>query len=196
MDEIAVIQKLLRETEGPMARAEADLRAAQEKIDKIKAERYGLELVLARLGGDKAPRVEIRTLQETEGWRELGRSDAVERVLREAGKPLHRKEVAEILAQYGRRDALDHISAALAYLQRNHRARGKGSGMWVHPDHDRDNLLSMVKAVSAAVAATTTGARKADDPVTAGSSGYRNSPEGGDADDDGVDHHRGPVALT
>ncbi len=136
MDIDALLRRLLAETDRPLALAEAELQAAKEKVAEIQAERYGLELALARQRGVPAPRRRAESVDSDNEWQPLDRTSAIERVLREAGGPLHRKEVVARLNQHGRDDALEHVSAALAHLHKKHRAVGKGGGIWVHPDHD------------------------------------------------------------
>jgi hypothetical protein len=142
MDTEAVLRDLLAQTERPLALAEAELRSAQEKIEKLKAERFGLELALARHRGEPAPTKVDSTSEpsrKTEAespWLRMGRVGAAERALQEAGRPVHRKALQAMLIDKGRDDSLDLLSAALAYLKRNGRAMSKGQGMWVHPDHD------------------------------------------------------------
>lgn len=140
MDTDTMLRKLLEETERPLALAEQELRAAQENVARIQAERYGLELALARHTGEPAPQPQPEPWESPAKagdpeWLPLDRSSAIERVLAEAGQPLHRKEIVKRLHMHGRDDSLNNVSAALAYLGRNDRVKGKGRGVWAHPDH-------------------------------------------------------------
>jgi hypothetical protein len=73
-------------------------------------------------------------------WKTDKRATAVERVLREAGVPLHRTMITNALAELGRTgDNLGDVSAALAYLHRAKRVRPVGDGNWeyIPPDKPR-----------------------------------------------------------
>lgn len=65
-------------------------------------------------------------------WTKKKRAAAVESVLKIAGRPVHRSEITEALMRLGRTgDSLEYVSAALAYLNREGRARPTGDGFWV-----------------------------------------------------------------
>lgn len=64
-------------------------------------------------------------------WQEKKRVAAVEAVLDVAQRPVHRGEITEALRRLGRTsDTLDHVSAALAHLNREARAHPVGGGYW------------------------------------------------------------------
>lgn len=139
----AVLRRLLNETEAPLAAAEVELHRLQERIRELQAERYGLQLALARRFEEppevaepaaarpppgKLPGNELRS---EELWNVLSRAEAVERVLEAADRPLNRQEVVTMLEQAGRQgDTPDAVSAALAYLQRIDRATRAGRNQW------------------------------------------------------------------
>jgi hypothetical protein len=64
-------------------------------------------------------------------WVNKKRAAAVESVLKVAGGPVHRADIAEALKRLGRSDTLESVSAALAYLNRSMRAHPVGDGYWV-----------------------------------------------------------------
>lgn len=143
MDADEVLRALLAETDSPLKLAEAELRSAQEKIDKIKAERYGLELALARRQGNPEPPAPTREVTDpitvtpaphAPDWGGLARTEAALRVLAIAGRSMHRKEILLEIHRRGRNDTLDDLSAALAYLNRTHRVVSLGKGVWASPD--------------------------------------------------------------
>lgn len=113
--------------------------AARAELD---IEVKGLRLALARLqqdptqpGEEPSPPVvvEAPVSAEISEWRSMSRTDAVERVLAEAGGELHRKDVTTRLAERGRTgDTIDAVSAALAYMARgdNPRVESLGHGRW------------------------------------------------------------------
>ncbi len=124
----------IRYLEEAIRRAEA----AREELD---IEVKGLRLALSRLQRNRDQPEEQRPTEpaedesmsaEVKAWRALSRTDAVERVLAEGGGELHRKEIARRLAEVGRGDTLDAISAALAYMARGDapRVEGLGYGRW------------------------------------------------------------------
>lgn len=69
-------------------------------------------------------------------WQEKKRVTAVEAVLEVARRPVHRGEITEALKRLGRSsDTLDHVSAALAHLNREARAHPVGGGYWSAGPH-------------------------------------------------------------
>ena len=135
----SVLRQLLAETERPLAEAELELHRLEERIRELQAERYGLQLALARhrdsatdAAGPEVPETPIGDAVRSEMlWQMLSRAEAVERVLEDAAGPLTRQEVVEVLRRCGRHDdTADAVSAALAYLQRIGRARRTGRNQW------------------------------------------------------------------
>ncbi|MDP9412108.1 MAG: hypothetical protein M3P70_16755 [Actinomycetota bacterium] len=180
MDTVAILRELIAQTERPLALAEAEVRAAQERVEKVKAERFGLELALARHLGEPTPSQPSEATKaaptdpESFEWQRLSRTDASLRVLQQAGRPMHRKELQAELHAHGRDDSLDHMSAALAYLNRSGRVLSKGYGMWVHPDHDHEEREVIEP-------------QEAEDPAEAGSPRLSLMPSERRTED--VDHH-------
>lgn len=70
-------------------------------------------------------------MEKHRDWQQKKRVGAVEAVLQVARQPVHRSQVAEALVRLGRTsDSLDHVSAALAHLNREGRAHPVGNGYW------------------------------------------------------------------
>jgi gamma-glutamyltranspeptidase len=63
-------------------------------------------------------------------WVSKKRAAAVESVLKVAGRPVHRGDIAEALKRLGRSDTLESVSAALAYLNKSGKAHPVGDGYW------------------------------------------------------------------
>lgn len=131
-----MLTELLENTETPIRLAEAAVRTAQEKLDRLKAERYGLELALGRhRGRPESPASSFVVNAEVVDdertlWQIKRRTEAALAVLREAGRPMHRREIEAMLREHGRDDSLADLSAALAYLHRSGRTVSLGSGLW------------------------------------------------------------------
>ena len=137
-----VLQALLAEVELLLTDAEAQLVRLEEQVNGLQAERYGLQLALARRR-DQAPTADLqgplrppqqgaRATWETVPWQDMSRAEAVLQLLLEEGGPLSRMGIAERLAEVGRvGDDPDAVSAALAYLRRTGRAERAGAGQWV-----------------------------------------------------------------
>src|ERR1700680_417063 len=113
MDTESVLLELLGETETPLAQAEAEQVRASERVERLKAERYGLQLALARHRGEPEPArptsaaaVDAGTVRHPTpaalAWRALNGSDAVERVVTEAGRPMNRNDIVARLTEAGR----------------------------------------------------------------------------------------------
>jgi hypothetical protein len=145
--------KLIVETDAPLAEAEAERQRVDDRIASLKAERYGLELALARIRGVPKPpppgtnglAVEGVVPEEVRLWRSRTRLGAVERVLRESG-PIHRKDLHARLLREGRNDTIVAVSAALSHLHRQDRAVSLGNGMWTHPGLSTDSAASEDRA--------------------------------------------------
>lgn len=119
-----------------LIQVELDLKAAQQEEAVLRdlAKRYNLEV----------PEDAQPLSEEVREWLALTRSDAVERVLAEAGRPLSPTEIAEALADKGRADSAAAVSATLAYLKSHKRAEQKGRGQWLQPG--RSNALAAILA--------------------------------------------------
>ena len=77
-------------------------------------------------------------------WVTKKRASAVELVLQAAERPLHRREVTQILQRVGRtKDTLADVSAALAYLNRTGRAVPVGDGVWAVPTTSRKEATNV-----------------------------------------------------
>lgn len=119
------------------------IRRAEAAAAEIDAELRGLRLARGRRLRDLAdtgPRFETRVdavPAPDEEWRRLPRTVAIERMLRESGGALHRKVLTQKLAAVGRSDPLEHVSAALSYLERERRVTPLGQGWWrIGPAHE------------------------------------------------------------
>lgn len=137
------LQTVLGDVELLLVDAEDRLRRVEEEVASLQAERYGLQLALARLRGGVVP-VPPPPLPALPGdgtvepgwvpasWQELSRAEAVYQVLLEENGALSRGTITERLAEVGRvGDDPDAVSAALAYLRRTGRAERTGLGQWV-----------------------------------------------------------------
>jgi hypothetical protein len=143
MEVEAALQEVLGEVEVLLADAEEQLRRLEEEVASLQAERYGLQLALARRRSEPAPGLPVagtggpadvpdRAAWEPVPWPELSRAEAVHQVLLEEPGPVSRGAITDRLAEVGRvGDDPDSVSAALAYLRRTGRARRTGLGQWV-----------------------------------------------------------------
>ena len=136
------LQAVLGEVEVLLADAEDQLRRLEEHVAGLQAERYGLQLALARREGRghaAAPAASPALAGSVAGeaawevpWPELSRAEAVYQLLLDEGGPLSRGVLTERLGDVGRvGDDPDSVSAALAYLRRTGRAERTGLGQWV-----------------------------------------------------------------
>ena len=143
MSAAPVLRQVLAETEALLARAELELRRLEDRVRALQVERQGLQLALVRHGtgvGEPATPTPAGGTGPggTEGgggagsvaWRELSRAEAVLQVLLAEGRPVSRREIVGALADAGRGDDADAVSAALAYLRRTGKARRVGPAQW------------------------------------------------------------------
>jgi hypothetical protein len=136
-----VLKAVLSEVEVLLGEAEDELRRLEDQVATLQAERYGLQLALARRTG-RGPAVASSApalgggagegVWEPVLWHDLSRAEAVYQLLLDEGGPLSRGVLTERLAEVGRvGDDPDSVSAALAYLRRTGRAERTGLGQWV-----------------------------------------------------------------
>lgn len=134
------IEKKMAERQEILLRADeltrevADLKNARAALERL-AHRYAsrdvAEQVDQHAGGASAA-----SPAAANEWLELQRTEAVERVLREAGRPLALAAIASTLAEHGRReDSVRYVSAALSHLRRKvGTAQNLGRGVWTYVD--------------------------------------------------------------
>jgi hypothetical protein len=108
--------------------AEARAADAQAELARLKAEREALSTAL-RTMQDRPPPLGTPSAGP---WPELGRADAVARVLREeAGRELSPQDISVALGRAGRQgDRPALVSAALNYLAKRGRAHSPRHGLW------------------------------------------------------------------
>jgi hypothetical protein len=129
--------------QSTLAKVEAQLgRAVQEEAAlRAVAARYNLEI----------PEEAQPLSEEVREWLAMTRTDAVERVLKEAKKPQSPTEIVEALADKGREDNASLVSATLTYLKQQEKAVQKSRGQWVHAD--RPSAMGPLIATAAIAAA-------------------------------------------
>jgi hypothetical protein len=140
------VTEVLADVRARLATLEAERAELFGQRDKISREIARVEETIRELGSDEqvlrriAARYHLEVPhgqplpREIQEWRELPRTVAIERVLKEAKHPLSPADVAHQLAANGREDIPQHVSAALAHLKNTGRAQQLGRGQWVHAD--------------------------------------------------------------
>jgi hypothetical protein len=148
-DRVEVIRRALSDAETALEAVRKEMARLREDEKTLQAEVDGLRIALAAHEPPAKKESRVRRAMvgigvglaavaeaqiRIEAWRALSRTDAIENVYAEVGKPLHRQELQRELRIRGREDTLGAISAALGYLQREGRADKLGGGRWVvHP---------------------------------------------------------------
>jgi hypothetical protein len=140
MEEAEALRQLLAETDALLAESQLELRRLEDYVRSLEAERYGLQLALARrreerrATGAVAPEAAVVRGAEAPvraSWPDRPRSDAVFEVLAADASPMTRGEIVERLSTTGRvGDHADAVSATLAYLRRTGRVERVGPGLW------------------------------------------------------------------
>jgi hypothetical protein len=102
------------------------------RIASMTDEARGLELAIARRNGSApAPEGPERSPSD---WLSLTRAEAVERILREAGRALSPSEITDVLVANGRTDARKGVSVALMRMEARGLVRkGRRRGLWELP---------------------------------------------------------------
>lgn len=133
-----------------LAEVTAQATEAEARLTDLRAEQRGLELSLARLTSEAtqgntfaADKVETETPSfpsqrgsdfpaHAETWQQLGKTNAVKRVLEQATKPLAPADIVDVLGSVGlpQRDS-ESVRGALAYLKRKGKAIPIGRSQWV-----------------------------------------------------------------
>lgn len=139
--EIPNVEELLTSIRRDRARTKAMLLDAENTIAVAKAklrtldeqERTLTTLALTYPGDSPEPTAPV----QTEDWTTMSRLDAVERVIREAGRVMHVREITDALKVHGRADdSQAMVSMSLQALRRNRgtsRMDAKGYWSYVEP---------------------------------------------------------------
>lgn len=107
--------------------AEARAADVQAELARLKAEREALGRALRTV---QEPHPPLGT-PSTGPWPELGRADAVARVLEEEGRELSPQDISVALGRAGRQgDRPALVSAGLNYLTKRGRAHSPRHGLW------------------------------------------------------------------
>ncbi|MGH2679234.1 MAG: hypothetical protein ACRDG8_01915 [Actinomycetota bacterium] len=120
------LEAALQEARTKLTRAEGRRQALADEISNLQEEVRGLELALARRKGGSST-----GSPASNGWGKLSRTGAVERLLRETGKPMGPSEISRALNERGRpNDNAHYVSAALSYLKTRKVVVSAGNGRW------------------------------------------------------------------
>lgn len=142
MNRSDVIRNALLEAEQALGEVEKRRKELQDEEEILRREVEGLRLALGAREPKpptepmikKVGRGAMRALDaaaQIQEWKNLPRTEAIERVYAEEGGPLHRSAVVTRLRMKGRQDDVRDVSAALAYLKRVGRAESLGQGRWM-----------------------------------------------------------------
>jgi hypothetical protein len=141
-DRAVILRELLDEVEERIAEIQKQIQSLNLEQSQLRTERNGLRMSLGRvdtyIGQDDtaaAPEEERSTDQEIEGvvadgWQAQPRVWAVLHALTEMHRDVSPAELAAYLAEKGRADTANNVSAALAYWKARHQAWRVGHGQW------------------------------------------------------------------
>lgn len=110
--------------------AEVRLHEVEAEIESLDIEITGLEMALARHNGKSEPS-NGPSLTERREWKRMHRTDAILRVLTDAGKPMGPRDITDVLLSVGRKDQRKLVAAAIQYLKREQRVHWLGRSEWV-----------------------------------------------------------------
>lgn len=130
----ADLKRATKECDELVSEAQAAVGAAQsaqERVTKLTEQRETLRNLAGQYGvGGEHDGVSEEDIGNSD-WTGLPRLDAVERVLREAGQPIHLRKIEQVLAAHGREDQPAVVSAALAHLKSKRKsAISVSRGVW------------------------------------------------------------------
>jgi len=121
----------IAQAEAERAEAEARLHEWEHHMQTLQAERTGIASYLRRheSGSELANE-----------WISLPRSEAVARVLAQAGAAKSPTEIAEALEAMGRDDDYRDVAAALSHLKSRGRAKNVSRGLWMLVTETPDDI--------------------------------------------------------
>jgi hypothetical protein len=128
-EKLSQLAEQLTYAQQERAAVEERIRTLEHQLRELEQEEQILRRVAVRY--DIEPPRDGPLPREVEEWQQLTRTDAIMRVLKEAGRPMSPADIAQVLAEKGRDDSGHYVSAGLAYLKDSHRAHAEGRGQWV-----------------------------------------------------------------
>lgn len=148
------IEQALGVAQAELARVDTQLRELSDRRERLAAEVRGLELAVERHSHEEEERSDrADNVPAHARWATLPRTDAVERVLVRAGRPVSPTDIARFLQRVGRDDDERSVSATLAHLSRTDRAHAVRRGYWVSGPEPPARPSFLERAAQAAVAA-------------------------------------------
>jgi hypothetical protein len=132
------VNEIMRRVDEDLAAAEAQLRAAQGRVDELATVRDGLRLAVQRYGSVESNGPWQRLTESVERgttrpFSEITQMEACLRILTELGRPATTQEVLDKLRSHGRPENYEQVRGALAYLLRKKRIKRVGPGLWESP---------------------------------------------------------------
>lgn len=151
-DAFSQIASELKEKRDLLQSLEEKAREIRLNVDRLTQEQRVLEGLLQRFNPGHPP--PAGTAENP--WINLGRSDAVERVLIEAGEQvLSPSDIAGALRAHGREgDTSNYVSASLSYLQDKGRATQIDRGRWMAPKTAQNRVQGQVGRLTEALRAS------------------------------------------
>lgn len=127
-DLLAGLDAKAAESEGTISDLQAWLVVEQQTLEDVRREAAAVRSALQRVNGEPSTPNE----GAVPSWRSLTHVDAVEAALRDAGHPLHLREIADALAAHGHiKLSTAKVSATLTHLsQYRGTAVNVGKGRW------------------------------------------------------------------
>jgi sarcosine oxidase gamma subunit len=136
------LTEALTNCDTALSAAQSEMQALTERIARLRDEKRGLELAIARLNGHATP-------AKSNGWEAMSRPEAVLRLLQQHDSPMSPAEITRQLAEVGRPDDPRFVSAALSALRARRQVERVGPGEWVVlKDRTQDSLLQQEEASS------------------------------------------------
>jgi len=126
------LRQALADAEAELAQAEKQVQDLVNLIGRLKDEKRGLELAVARHNGHA-------TVDPNE-WQVLSRPQAILRLLVEIGEAMSPSEINRQFASRGRRDQPRLVSAGLNALKNRGQVQSLGNGKWALVRDDRPKL--------------------------------------------------------
>lgn len=136
------VESIMQRVEEDLAEAQAQLRAAQGRVDELVILRDGFSMAVQRYAPRNAAAVTAEILDELASpvanvsvRPRISLGQAVQKALEDLGRPASTREVFDQVKRLGRSENYEQVRASLHYLHsRQHRVGKAGRGLWELPE--------------------------------------------------------------
>jgi hypothetical protein len=156
------VAQVMERVEDDLAKAEAELAAAQGRVTELRSVRDGFKLAIERYAATSLPAAKpeprrirpedaeaLRAIRNEAAHAENSRISALRQMdaalwaLQTIGRPASTREIYEFLAQAGRNDDYEQVRSATTYLRRRELIRRVTDNLWAPTDRAVQHELDL-----------------------------------------------------